>query len=413
MVTLQDIAREAGVSKMTVSNVLRGNGHVSERTAQRVLETAKAMHYRIGARNAAAGSLKRRDSDGTRGTIGIAVSTLRTPWVAELSSCIIDAAKAHNLTAAVEETHVRQEDEAEAIRRLSEHFYDGLIFTHSNLAPEIIDRLSMHRPTVLIDYTYPRRALDTVTTDSERGGRLAVEYLASRGFRRLLIVGGTPDAERNSPDINYVRGARLGGCIEAMDRLGLPYDDRSFIGVKWDADLCRAAIGGLGRAAMERFDAVICLNDSAAIGVIRGCRDLGLAVPDDIAVMGMSGIELGLYTTPSLTTVDMDIRRIAEEAVRLLADRIDGGGGGGNGDRLDCRGREDRGGRDDGDGEIDGGSGGINGGRSGGRSGNGGNDGNDGNDGDGNGSHRACGDSADPEPRTVNVPCRVRAGESA
>ncbi|MBT1180297.1 LacI family DNA-binding transcriptional regulator [Bifidobacterium vespertilionis] len=409
MVTLQDIAREAGVSKMTVSNVLRGNGHVSERTAQRVLETAKAMRYRIGARNAAAGSLKRRDSDGMRGTIGIAVSTLRTPWVAELSSCIIDAAKAHNLTAAVEETHVRQEDEADAIRRLSEHFYDGLIFTHSNLAPEIIDRLSMHRPTVLIDYTYPRRALDTVTTDSERGGRLAVEYLASRGFRRLLIVGGTPDAERNSPDINYVRGARLGGCIEAMDRLGLPYDDRSFVGVKWDADLCRAAIGGLGRAAMERFDAVICLNDSAAIGVIRGCRDLGLAVPDDIAVMGMSGIELGLYTTPSLTTVDMDIRRIAEEAVRLLADRIDGGGGGNggngeyrgsNGDRLDCRGRE---GRDDG------GSDDI----SDGRSGNGRNDGSDGSDGGGNGSRRARGDSADPEPRTVNVPCRVRAGESA
>lgn len=400
MVTLQDIAREAGVSKMTVSNVLRGNGHVSERTAQRVLETAKAMRYRIGARNAAAGSLKRRDSDGTRGTIGIAVSTLRTPWVAELSSCIIDTAKAHNLTAAVEETHVRQEDEADAIRRLSEHFYDGLIFTHSNLAPEIIDRLSMHRPTVLIDYTYPRRALDTVTTDSERGGRLAVEYLASRGFRRLLIVGGTPDAERNSPDINYVRGARLGGCIEAMDRLGLPYDDRSFVGVKWDADLCRASIGGLGRAAMERFDAVICLNDSAAIGVIRGCRDLGLAVPDDIAVMGMSGIELGLYTTPSLTTVDMDIRRIAEEAVRLLADRIDGGNDGGNGGRLDCSGR------DDGDGEIGGGSDGINGGRSG-------NGGNDGNDGGGNGSRRARGDSADPEPRTVNVPCRVRAGESA
>lgn len=344
MVTMQDIARRAGVSKMTVSNVLRGRGHYSRETSELVLTAARELHYRISARSAAAGSLRRHDGD-SHGSIGVAVSSLRALWVSELSSYITEAAKARRYEVSVEETRVRQQDEESAIRRLTAHFYDGLIFTHSNLAPEIIDSLSLHRPTVLVDYTYPRRALDTVTTDSERAGHLIVEYLASRGHRNIMVMGASPDPARNSDDINYVRASRLKGCMDAMDRAGLPYDDRSFLGPQWDSDVCRAAIDDLGREALSRFDAIVCLNDSAAIGVIRGLRDLGIRVPEDIAVTGMSGIEMGEYTTPSLTTVDLDLRSVADAAVRLLVDRIEG--------------------------------------------------------------------TEDPEPRTVNIPCRLRPGESA
>lgn len=345
MVTMQDIADKAGVSKMTVSNVLRGRGHFSEETSELVLATARALHYRISAKSVAAGSLRRQSEDDARGAIGIAVSTLRTPWVAELSSYIAEEARKHRLTAAVEETNTRQEDEKSAIARLTNHFYDGLIFTHSNLPPEIIDTLSLHRPTVLVDYTHPRRAIDTVTTDSMHAGRLAVDYLAAKSHRRLLIMGASPDPKRNSLDINYVRAYRLKGCLGAMDDHRLEYDERSFVGVKWDADICRSAVVELGRAAIRRFDAVVCLNDSAAIGTIRGLKDLGLDVPGDIAVMGMSGLELGTYLTPSLTTVDLDTRGIARAAVALLTERIE--------------------------------------------------------------------NDADPEPRTINVPCHVREGESA
>ena len=323
MVTLKDIAAAAGVSTMTVSNVLRGKPNVSQQTAQRIIETAKAMNYQASIRSMAASSL-RRAPDKQRNVMGFAMSDINEPWPAKIAQGALAEARSMGYDMILEETQILEENERTAVERINDHFYDGLILSHSSMTSAHLDQLARHRPLVIVDYTEPQSDVDTVLTDSEEGAYNGIQYLAGRGYRTILVVGASPDDDPGAYRINRVRSLRLAGALRALNDLGLPHGPSAFLDIDWRHDLAREAINHMGRTYVDEFDAILALNSLLSIGVMRGLRDLGLEVPSDIALMGCSGIDADDYMTPSLTTVDLAPGAIGHAAVRMLVSRLNG-----------------------------------------------------------------------------------------
>ncbi|NMM98855.1 LacI family DNA-binding transcriptional regulator [Bifidobacterium olomucense] len=334
MVTMKDVGREAGVSAMTVSNVLRGNTNVTPETARRVREAADKLHYRLNTTSLSARSLRVSTSRHGRNfsTIGLAIFELDRPYPSQLASLISQAAEKRGYQTVVQETRINAENERSIIERVSNQFCDGLIFSSSRLSASEIEQLSNHRPTVLLDDDRPQQDLDTILTPSEAGAQAAIEYLWSTGKRHIGIVGGLGENLVNAAgedndssatfDINDTLHRRLMGCCNAFEKLGVQWEDVPIIATPWTDTDARKAIAG-NADLVRSCDALFCMTDTTAFGVIRGLKDIGLRVPDDIAVMGFDGIDMGAIMTPSLTTVAVDIPMVAQKAVDLLIERID------------------------------------------------------------------------------------------
>lgn len=326
MVTMKDVGREAGVSAMTVSNVLRGNTNVTPETAQRVREAADKLHYRLNTTSLSARSLRVSTSRHGRNfsTIGLAIFELDRPYPSQLASLISQAAEKRGYQTVVQETRINADNERSIIERVSNQFCDGLIFSSSRLSAAEIEQLSNHRPTVLLDDDRPQQDLDTILTPSEAGAQAAIEYLWSTGKRRIGIVGGLGESadEHETYDSNDTRHRRMMGCRNAFEKLGVDWYSVPIIATPWNDTDARRTINE--QADLVRScDALFCMTDTTAFGVIRGLKDIGLRVPEDIAVMGFDGIEMGATMVPSLTTVAVDIPMVAQKAVDMLIERID------------------------------------------------------------------------------------------
>lgn len=327
MVTLDDIAREVGVSKVTVSNALRGRKNVSKTTAARILQTARAMHYRAGTRGLAARSLKHSAGEG-HGVIGVAVPSMCAPWNGGLADAIDQEARRRYYEtvfeivrpggAAGKTAEDASDHDRDTARHLMERYYDGLVLVANGFSTAQTASLVSCRPTVLIDDMRPQRDADTVLTDGERGGEMGVEFLVSRGCRHVLVIGTEPDGEHHAD--NGIARARERGCRKALDRLGLPYAPRDFVGAMWSGAAGRTTMLGMADSIHD-YDAVLCLDALLTPGVMRALADLGIRVPDDASVLTFGGAD-GDLSVPTLSTIDLNVRKVAATAMSLLDDRL-------------------------------------------------------------------------------------------
>jgi DNA-binding LacI/PurR family transcriptional regulator len=157
----------------------------------------------------------------------------------------------------------------------------------------------------------------SVEVDDEGGASAAAEHLLGLGHRAFVVIGIEPAAPSGGLDQDGVPGRRLRECRAALDDVGVCLLDE-------DVAIGPASIEG-GVAALRRaFEdgrrpaALLVMSDAMAIGAMLAARDLGLAVPTDLSVIGYDDIELAPHTDPALTTVHQPVRRKGEEAVRLL-----------------------------------------------------------------------------------------------
>ena len=161
-------------------------------------------------------------------------------------------------------------------------------------------------------------AVDLVTVDNGEVAAAAVEHLVGLGRRRLAALGVQATAAAETARL------RLTGFRQALERADLPVDPSLELSVRhWHrADGAQAARALLAVGPLP--DAVVCFNDLLALGLLRGLAEAGVRVPDDIAVIGIDDVEDGRYVRPSLSTVALDKRQIADAAVELLAARVAG-----------------------------------------------------------------------------------------
>lgn len=316
-VTMSDVARSAGVSPMTVSNVVNGRSGVSESVRRRVTAHLEASGYRM---NVAARNLRA----GRSGVIGLAVPELDRSYFGQLGACITAEARQQGYRVAVEETGAGAQGETDAIQLSQALQYDGLILSSVGMdLQQIAGQQSF--PLVLLGERTAPEGVDHVAMPNFAGAQAATAHLIAQGARSIAFVGGPSTSEAT------IRSLRLGGFRAAFHEAGLDTtgaDSREQI-----IDVVEITMEGGRRAGhtladqADRPDAAFVLTDTVAIGVLRGLHDRGIRVPEDMLIASFDDIPESRYLTPSLTTVSPDHQWTAHRAVEMLLARIQNGSG--------------------------------------------------------------------------------------
>jgi len=308
MSTIADVARLAGVSKATASRVLSGKNAalVAPATAERVRRAAQELGYQPHPVAAALAT-------GRTGAIALWMRNVHRPFFSELMHYVADQTQRHGLDLIiVEQRHTRPESEG-FLSAGSQWPVDGIL---AHEPPGVVQG----RPVgawpsvpVVVMSEMPFTGTDAVHFDLRDGASRLYEHLVQQGCRSLAYMA--PDEVANS-----ARGRYAAYCdVTGRHRL-----KRTFIAIPEAAESCQAGY----RAAYDfyahggRADALCCHNDELAIGALRALRDLGLRVPEDVAVSGCDDVTMAAYVEPPLTTIRIPIREMVENAFAMLMDRI-------------------------------------------------------------------------------------------
>lgn len=303
MVTRRDVARRAGTSEAVVSYVLNdGPRNVSPGTRERVLAAIRELDYRP---NAVARSLRTSRST----MIGLVVPDNANPFFAELAREIEDVAFERGYTLLLGNARDNDEREAAHVRTLLDHQVDGLILIPSQGARTWRAELERSNvPCLVVDREIEGTNAMHVLTDNEGGANAGVRHLIGHGRSRVGCLGGP---EGIHPTVDRVAGWRRALAEAGHDPADMPLVHAPF----GQADGYRAARELLPGSGV---DALFVTSDEQAVGVLRAAAELGVRVPDDVAVCSFDGIAASAYTIPSLTTVRQPFEEIGRSAVELL-----------------------------------------------------------------------------------------------
>lgn len=304
--TIIDVAERAGVSKSLVSLVMRGAPNVSEERRHRVLSAAAELGYRP---NAVARSLVQRRTN----LLGVLLSDLHNPFFAEVIDGIQAEAAAYGYRAILGTGDRVELSEARALETMLELRAEGLILASPVLPMRTIVAASRELPTVLVARRSRERTVDSVANDDVAGAALAVAHLASLGHERIAHIDGGEGA--GSPE-------RRRGYENAMRKHGLGTHVR-VVGGNYTEDGGRRGVTEL--LGKNPPTAIFAANDLSAIGTLSALAERGIAVPDDISVVGYDNTALAGVRHINLTTVDQPRPEMGRAAVTLLLERLEGG----------------------------------------------------------------------------------------
>ncbi|MQA02186.1 MAG: LacI family DNA-binding transcriptional regulator [Streptosporangiales bacterium] len=308
---MSDVAKLAGVSAKTVSNVVNGYEHVSPEMRAKVLAAITELNYvpNVSARSLRTGRTK---------VIALALPDLAVPYFGELARHITRAAEEHDFTILIDQTDGLVDRERQIASGLRDNVIDGLIFSPLALGAEEIAAASSETPMVLLGEREHPATTDHVAFDNIAAARLATGHLVRLGRTRIAAIGSQVERRVGTGAL------RLEGHQSALKDAGLPVDDQLVVPTR---RLHRME----GVRAMDELldlpeppDAVVCFNDLVALGALYTLRRRGLRVPDDVAVVGFDDIEESTYSNPTLTTISPDKERIATTAIDLLVRRLAG-----------------------------------------------------------------------------------------
>jgi DNA-binding LacI/PurR family transcriptional regulator len=306
-----DVARLAGVSVKTVSNVLNGYPYIRESTRERVLAAIDELGYQV---NMTARSLR----SGRTGMIGLAVPELGQPYFGELADDILAAARRHEVQVLIEPTGYTREGELAALREPRRGLVDGLLFSAAAMDQSDAHLLEeVEYPIVLLGEQIFSPAVDHVTMRNVEGARAATELLLGFGRRHVAVIGMLHSKTAGAATL------RFQGYREALAAHGLEVDERllGWADQAWHRDNGARAMAAVLDSGAP-VDGVVAFNDALAIGALYELKVRGIGVPDEVAIVGFDDTEDARYTTPALTSVDPGRQEIAERAVELLCRRV-------------------------------------------------------------------------------------------
>lgn len=307
--TIRDVAKAAGVSTATVSNVLNKTGKVGRQTHSLVLSTVKRLGYFP---NAHARHLASRDSR----TLGIIVSDIENPFFPEVIKGFEDRARQLGYDAILSDTNYDPRRTRKAAERMMEHNVRGVAVMTSEISLKLIHELARRRIAVtFLDLAPVRSYMSNLRIDYFSGVEQIVKYLYQHGHRRIGFVAGRPRLKSNN--------VRLEAYEKCMRDLGLEPGPV----VRGDLRFEGGLTAGLAIAKLSpRPTAVVTVNDLTAVGVIKGLLQSGCRVPEDISVTGFDNTRLAEYCNPSITTVDVhreQLGKIAADALHELSGSAD------------------------------------------------------------------------------------------
>jgi LacI family transcriptional regulator len=309
-VRMKDIARDLGVSIMTVSKALRNHSDIGEEMRKRVLKRSQELNYTP---NAAARALV----TGRSSVIGLVVPDLVHPFFAELAKGLSAVLRARSYSLVISSSEEDPVLEQKEIEHLLARGVDALVIASVQTATSSFQRIEEHRtPYVLIDRRFEGLEANFIGVDDELVGRLATAHLADIGCRRIAHIAGT--------GVSSATG-RLAGYRLALQERGIALPGEYTISREHADDLGDAT----GYQAMQRLltlrprpDGVFCFNDPAAMGAMLAILEAGLRIPQDIAVVGCGDVHYSRFLQVPLTSVAQQTEAMGRKAGELALSLI-------------------------------------------------------------------------------------------
>lgn len=299
------MAKAAGVSTATVSNVLNKTGKVGAKTQRLVLSTVKLLGYVPDAH-------ARRLASGAGKTLGIIVSDIENPFFPEVIKSFETRARQLGYEAILSDTNYDPRRTREAAERMMEHKVRGVAVMTSEISLKLIHELARRRIAVtFLDLAPVREYVSKLKIDYFSGIQQIVQYLYALGHRRIAFIAGRPGLKSNV--------VRLKAYEKCMAAVGLEPGPILRGDLRFEGGL---AAGHAVAKLNPRPTAVMAINDLTAVGVIKGLLQEGVRVPDEISITGFDKTRLAEYSNPTITTVDVHrdmLGKIAADALHELS----------------------------------------------------------------------------------------------
>ncbi len=310
--TIADVAARAGVSRSAVSKVLRNAYGISEQMRAGVEQAMAELNYRP--------QIAARGLRGRTYTLGVVMPDMRNPFFPDILDGVwraLEGTQYQPLIAVRPPTH---RTEQALIETMLDRKIDGFVLIAPIIGHDELWRLTATVPMVMLGRHESGGAFDTVNNDDEQGAFLAVSHLIEQGHRRIAFFSFEPPEDSAVNPVVY----RQRGYIRAMQAHGLDnylqiVKTRSGGSDAEDRQLARQVLG-----APSRPTALFCWHDTVAFNVMAEASDMGLRMPQDLAVVGYDNLHVSDLPQLALTSIDQDPHALGAMSARLLIERIEG-----------------------------------------------------------------------------------------
>ena len=308
-ITIGDVAKRAGVSKMTVSRAINNKGEITEATRHRILQVAEELGYRPS--RVARGLATKKTMQ-----LGLVVPDITNPFFSRIALGAQSAAWDHEYNVLLLNTMEQTEREQQILHLLEESQVDGIILCSPRLPDDELNHLlAKQQSIVVINRQITDDRAGVIYVDDRGGAIQAVKHLVGRGRKKIGLLSGPA---------NSVSGKqRVEGYIKAYRETGFPFNDQ------WQISCDPTHKGGeqAARTLLTEFpdmDSLLCYNDMVAIGALKACHAMQKTVPEDVAVIGFDDILLAAISNPKLTTLHVSKYDIGVAAFNMLLARMNG-----------------------------------------------------------------------------------------
>lgn len=301
--TIYDIAELAGVNPSTVSRALSQPGRINVKTEQRIHAAAKELNYRVN-------PIARALPTGRTSTLALLVADITNPVLFGIVRGAERAAAAAGYTLVIAESQESGDLEATAAQRVLPSV-DGMLLATTRLADAQIRELADRKPVVVLNREVD--GVPGVVPDVYAGVDEAVAHLHDLGHRAIVYVSG--------PSTSWMSRRRWDALAASVRARGM-----SLIEIGPNLPTLDAGVAAFARVQLSGATAVIAFNDLMAIGLLREATRHGVALPDELSIVGFDDIFGSDFTTPPLTTVRSPLEDAGEDAVRLLLRAVASGG---------------------------------------------------------------------------------------
>jgi len=308
-VTIEDVAREAGVSAMTVSRVINNKGEINHATRSRIKRIIHDMGYRPS-------RVARSLATNRTFILGVMVPDITNPFFSEFVGGVENVAWEAGYNVLLCNTQEQVQREQAVLQLFEESQVDGVLVCSARLSDEeLIPLLEQHNAVVVFNRPIASEVAGIVRMNDKQGTVQAVNHLMDSGRTRIGLIAGLAASMSGQ--------ARLQGFAEAHQAAGSRHQLRvEHVTVPNSEGAYRATKALL--TAYPDTNGLVCYNDLFAVGALRACRDLNKRVPDDIAVVGCDDIPLASLVSPALTTLRVNQGEMGGQAVSMLLERIQG-----------------------------------------------------------------------------------------
>ena len=305
-ITIRDVAKEAGVSTMTVSRVVNNNGQVAVETRERVENAMKKLKYVV---NFSAKNLVTNKT----WTIGVIVPDITNSFFASLVKAGEKICTDRGYSLMIGNTDGDLEVERRLVNVYKARMCEAIIMVAPRIEDAELIELNEQIPLVVVDRNVDYEEIVQVYLDNTKGAQVATKHLLELGHRKIGFIMG-PDLVPNS----YTR---RNGYLEAIKEYGVEFNPELVFHGDFIVETGVAALDYF-ESLVEKPTAIFCSNDLIAVGILARAHELGISIPEDYSVVGFDNTFLSSMVNPPLTTVSYPFVEMGAKAIILLLDSL-------------------------------------------------------------------------------------------